>query len=87
MGRTTTINKINNFNTPLLMAFERMILGTMITISTELRSTVRGSDIGTEFTITSINEDESVNLLGRINTRPDDCQWKFENVNLKDIIF
>jgi hypothetical protein len=81
MGRTTTINKINNFNTPLLMAFERMILDTTITISPELRSTVRGNDIGLTYQITSINEDETVNLLGALTG------WGFENVNLKDIIF
>lgn len=76
------LKRISQFESNLLKAFEYMIVGRMITISDELRATVRGSDIGMQFMITSINEDETVNLLGRVNV----C-WKFENVRLKDVIF
>lgn len=66
----------------VITAFDYMLRGLAITISKDLRATVRGSDIGERFYITAINDNQKVNLKAVGSNL-----WDFENIDLNDIIF
>ncbi len=65
----------------ILTAFDHMLRGIKIKISKDLRESVRGTDIGYSFFITSVNENKTVNLRGIGNS------WEFQNIDLKEIEF
>jgi hypothetical protein len=63
----------------IVTAFDKMLRGHVVEISKELRSTVRGDEIGMNYYITAINDDQTVNLKGIFNG------WEFKSVNLNHL--
>lgn len=63
----------------IITAFDKMLRGHTVEISKELRGAVRGDEIGMNYYITAINDDQTVNLKGLLTG------YEFKNVNLNHL--
>ncbi len=80
MSRQKAIERISQFNEPLLNAFDRMVRGVNVRITQEFREYWGVENLGKWFFIQKINDDETVQICGQYHDI-------FTNVELKHIVF